>query len=65
MSKEYVVWVDETITRKVYFVANGLGDAERLIGKVESGELDVEDLPEVDYKVVGNSQSFGFVEVNN
>lgn len=64
MGKEFVVWVDETITRKIYFVADGLADAERLIGQVESGELDTEDLPEYDYKVVANSVEFGFVEEN-
>lgn len=63
--KEYFVWVDEVVTKKVWFMADSIPEAEDLIRQVEEGELDVTALPAYDFKVKENSVSFGFVEEDN
>lgn len=65
MSKEFYVWVDEVVTKKVWFVADSIPEAEDLIRQVEEGELDITALPAYDFKVKGDSVSFGFVEEDN
>lgn len=62
MAKRYAVWIDEVVTKKVWFVADSVDEAEELVRQVEEGELDVTALPAYDFKVKEDSISFGFVE---
>ena len=46
--KTYVVWFSETETYKMYFQAENLEHAKDLLDKVNAGDIDTMDLPEVD-----------------
>jgi len=48
--KTYVVWFSETETYKMYFQAENIEQAKDLLNKVQDGEIDTMDLPEVDKK---------------
>jgi hypothetical protein len=63
MSKQYVVWVDEVVTKKVWFVADSLTEAKNLIQWVDVGDLDITALPAYDFKIVEDSIRFDDVEV--
>jgi hypothetical protein len=58
----YVVWVTEEVTKKVWFDADDYEQAEELLGQIESGELDVEDLPESSEKIKASDFSWGTIE---
>lgn len=64
-AKEYFVWVDKVITKKVWFTADSITEAEDLIHQIEEGELALNELPNFEYKVMADSISFGFVEEDN
>ncbi len=49
----YEFWYSETYTNKGWFTAESLTDAKRLIGEVEDGELDINDLYEFGHKDKG------------
>jgi len=46
--KTYSIWFSETDTYKMFFQAESLEEAEKLIYKVRSGELDTTDLPKME-----------------
>lgn len=58
MTKRYVVWVTEEVTKKVWFDADGIAEASDLIEQIELGELNIEDLPNVDEKIKGGETTF-------
>lgn len=58
----YVVWVDEVVTKKVWFVADSLDEANELLAEVESGVLDITALPAYDFDVREDSIRFDLVE---
>jgi len=51
--KVYTVWFSETDTYKMSFQAESLEQAKDLLDKVDAGEIDSMDLPQVD-KVAKN-----------
>lgn len=55
--KNYVVWIDETDTYKMFFQAENIEQAKELLAKVVSGEIDTTDLPEMDK--VGKNYELG------
>lgn len=46
--KTYSIWFSEIDTYKMFFQAENLEEAQKLINKVSSGEIDTTDLPEME-----------------
>ena len=42
----YEFWYDETNTYKAWITADSLEQAKELVGQVQDGKLDMEDLPD-------------------
>lgn len=44
----YSIWFSETDTYKMFFQAKNLEEAQKLINKIRSGEINTTDLPEME-----------------
>lgn len=49
----YEFWYDETTTYKAWFDAENLEEAEKLLDRVQDGEMNIDDLPEFGNKDKG------------